>query len=90
MRYGLLCCETTIPNELIENSLIHVNNLESGITRNNSGNITRNSSINFINQEEILGAFLNISFQVNKFDSNCSKPVCYITFVVLIVRNEQL
>ena len=41
MRYGLLCYRTKIPNELIENSLIQVSDLESGITRNNSGSITR-------------------------------------------------
>ena len=61
MRYGLLCYQAKIPNELIENSLIQVSDLESGITRNNSGSITRNSSVNFIKQEEILKAFLNIS-----------------------------
>ena len=82
MRYGLLCCETTIPNELIENSLTHVNKLESGITRNNSGKITRNSSVNFIKQKEILEAFLNISFQVNKLagwdlDINGIEPLQY-------------
>ena len=82
MRYGLLCYQAKIPNELIENSLIQVSNLESGITRNNNGAITRNSSVNFIKQEEILRAFLNISFQVNKLagwdlDINGIEPLQY-------------
>ena len=66
MRYGRIFCETLIPEELIKDTLIHVSILKNGNTKNNNQGIVRTSKVNFIKDQEILEAFLDISLQVNK------------------------
>ena len=67
MRYGQFFAETVIPKELIYNTVHHIDNLKDASVSNNINNsVTRTSKVSFIKNNDILQAFLDITFQVNK------------------------